>query len=219
MAKTLQNLLDDTRQIIGQPDAANSNFTDAQITKWLNDAYRRIVMSLDLWPMKERDYTVASQAVTLNSLIERVKYAKFKVQPENKFRELEIIRLDELMRLDPDWENATSGIPRYFCRTGTAAGVVYPPLNTANQNQTLRLYAMEMPTELAATTDTPDIPPSTHDFLPHWAAFRCFQFLDRTDEATVQVTIFRGGVKDEKSAALGASTAERQWKWADRDDD
>ncbi len=204
MAKTLANLLTEWRDLIAQPDSANSNFTDAQGTRWLNDAYRRIYMRLSKQDalIGKTDYSsVSGGEFTLNSNQVNIHSVKMKVQPLNKFRELDVITLHELMLREPDWENMTTDIPKYLVRLGLRTMMLYPLPNAANLTQTIRVYGVSLPTELSVAADTPSIPEALQDILPHWAAFRSFRTLGMDDKATQEITIFRGALKDEQDFA------------------
>lgn len=218
MAKTLAQMLTEWRQIIAQPDAANSNFTDAQGTIWANDAYRRIVTRLRNLPVKTRNYTVSSQDLTLNSGTVTVDVAKIK-NPDNDddYKELEIISLEELVKIDPDWESATSAVPDKLIRTGTFTAVLYPPPKSSviALSTPLRTYGLELPTELSGTEDTPDVPGNIHDIFCHWMAGRAFQFLQKDDQAAQQFSMFQGLLKDQLNVSREFSRSLKRWRWED----
>ena len=65
MARQLSQIRDDIRQIIGQADASNSNFTNAQLNVWINEAYRDIVHQLEVATITSNTYTTAN-SVTLD---------------------------------------------------------------------------------------------------------------------------------------------------------
>lgn len=216
MSKTLAQMLTDWRQIIAQPDETNSNFTNAQGIIWANDAYRRICTKLRNLPIKTRDYTVTGQTVTLNSATVTVDTARFDAMPADEFIQLEIINLDDLIALDPDWEAADTGIPKYLVRNATGTAVLYPPPNAANANsRTLRTHGLELPTELSATTDTPDLPGNLHDIFTHWMAGRAFQYLGKDEQAAQQFAMFNSLLKDGNQVSKEFSRSLKKWRWSD----
>lgn len=215
MAKTLAQIITDTRQHIGQTDSANSNYTDAQLSIWINDAYRSIVVAIRHLPITTRNYSVAAQAITLNSGTVTVDSAKLLNPTTGKYENLKIISLDELLQMDPDFESATAAVPEYLVRTAVFTASLYPPPSAAVIAQTtpLRTYGMELPTELSSNSDTPDLPGNLHDIISHWPAFRCFSGLENTVKATEHITMFRGGIKNHKGIATEFSRHKKGWRF------
>lgn len=218
MAKTLAQLTADVRQIIGQTDSSNSNFTDAQLHSWINDGYRRAVTELRVFPMSTKDYAPTSQSVTLEAGWVTIEVAKWLAEPSGKYEELEILSLEELINLDPDYENATAQIPKYFCRTGVTTAIIYPGPNSANSGSTLRTWGLKIPTALSSDSDEPSaLTDNVHDALSHWAAFRAFQFMERQESSTQNLILFNQLLKAQKGVSAGASRGKSRWWFAEVD--
>lgn len=229
MAKTLEQMISDARQIFGQPDSSNSNISDAQLTIWANDAYRDIVRALASnshggVPISSRDYTItgghiSSGAVTLNSATIRVDTARWRQNSSSQWEPLDIINIEQLMKRYPDWENDdASEVPTYLVRTGTFAAKLYPAPNTSEATQTLRIYGIESPSALSASTDTPDLPEFLHDLIPHYMAYRSFAFLENGERSISELTLYRGALKEGKGIASNFSTQQKGWKFDEVDD-
>lgn len=220
MAKTLEQIIADARQIIAQPDSSNSAFSDSQLTRWANDAYRRVCISLRNLPVKERDYTVsAGGAITLNSATVTIDTAKIQVNSGARWKQLVIWKLDDLFRHDPDWENADAGEPVALVRKDTTSAILWPPPNAASQGAAyLTTYGMEMPTELSASSDTPNLPENLHDIFCHWVAHRCFQYLNEEQRSTQQLVIFNGMLKDQKGISAELSRHKKRWSFDSSED-
>ena len=216
MAKNLGQIITETRQIISQPDAANSQFTDGQLKIWINDGYRQIQVALRRLPITKNDYTVSSSEVTVDSPTISIEHAKIK-NPDNsdQYKTLKIINLDELLQMDEDYENATTAVPDYLVRTGLLTVTLYPPPKSSVTALTtpLRTYGLELQTDLSASTDTPGLPENLHDILPNWAAFRCFEFLNNEPRLTQQITIFRGSLKNQLGISAGFSKSLNRWRF------
>ena len=212
---TLETMLTEARQILGQVTAGQSNFTDAQLTTWANEFYRRACVMLESVPIKERDYTT-SVTITLNSNMLTVDKAKFLAQPAAEWRELQIIDLTDLYNLDPDWENAATNIPTHLVRTGAFAARLYPGPNSANNSQAsgLRTHGMEFPTSLSASSDTPDLPANIHDQFPYWMAYKGFLRVGDNERATQMLITVREAMKAQRQMSTRFSRG-RGWKWHD----
>lgn len=212
MAKALSAIITDARQIIGQTDSAKSNFSDSQLTVWINDAYRRGLLEMGSFPWTSADATTTTRNITVPAGTVTIDVVKYLVQPINKFMELQVISLEELIRKFPDYENEATGIPEYFVRTANTTAIVHPAPNAANQSQTCRMWGLTLPTELSASTDQPSaLVDNLHDCLSHWAAFRCFQFLERPADSTQQLILFNQILKSQRTLSQGASRGKSHW--------
>lgn len=229
MAKTLAQMVADARQIFGQTDSSNSQISDAQLNIWANDAYRDIVRSMASAshggvPITSRDYTItggaiSSGAVTLNSATIRIDTARWRKNSTSRFIELEVINLEQLMRWFPDWENDdTTAQPKYLVRTGTFAAKLYPVPDTSEATQTVRVYGIESPSALSASTDTPDLPEFLHDLIPHFMAYRAFSFLEQQDRAVSELTLYRGALKEGRGVASNFSSKQKGWQFDEIDE-
>lgn len=220
MAKTLAQLVADARQLINQPESTNSQFTDAQITTWLNDAYEQLVVALEVLPQTPNEYAVTGAEVTLDTPTILVNIAKLKnPDASSQYSVLKVINLDQLNEIDPDYENADTGMPTHMVRVGRNTVRLYPPPKTSVTAQTtpLKTYGLELPTAMSADGDTPSLlPENLHRILAHWPAYRCFLTLGDTASATQQLTLFRGQVKDNKGISTKFSRQLTKWKWGVR---
>lgn len=218
MAKDLGQLLTEVRSIIGQTDAASSNISDATLTAWLNDAYRRSVVELRAIPITTKDYAPTSGTVTIVSTIQTIDIARFKKQPLNEFQEVEIMTMEDFIRRFPDYENDDTGIPARIVRKDVTTLIVHPAPNSGNSGQTLRLFSLVMPAALSASADLPSaLLEPIHDILPHWAAHRAFQFLDRADSSTQQLILFNQGLKGQRQMNQGTSRKKGHWRFEEMD--
>jgi hypothetical protein len=229
MAKTLAQIITDARAIFGQTDSSNTSISDVQLTIWANDSYRDIVRALASAshggvPISSRDYTItgggiSGNAVTLNSATLRLDTVRWREDSSSDFIELEVINIEQLMRWFPNWENEGSqDEPKYFVRTGTFAAKLYPTPNTSTGSQTVRVYGIESPSALSASSDTPDLPEFLHDLIPHHMAYRAFSFLENQDRAVAELTLYRGALKEGKGIASNYSTQQKGWKFDEVDD-
>ena len=218
MAKDLSQLLTEVRSIIGQTDAASSSISDATLTAWLNDGYRKAVIELRALPITTKDYTPTTGTVTLASTVQTIDIARFNKQPLNEFREMEIMTMEDFIRRFPDYENDDTGIPERIVRKDITTLIVLPAPNSANSGKTLRLFSLVMPTALSASTDLPSaLFEPVHDILPHWAAHRAFLFLERADASTQQLILFNQGLKSQRNINQGASRKKGHWRFEEVD--
>ena len=205
------------RYLIGQTDANNSDFTNSQGTAWANEFYRKACVNLESVPITTRAYTTAS-SITLNANTIKVNRAKWKAQPADDWVELEIHDLDDLFRRDPNWEDATTGVPDWLVRTGTFTAIPYPPPDSANDAQAsgLKTYGLELPTALSADADLPNLPANIHDLFPHYMAYKSFLRLGMNDKAAEQLILCNGGLKSQRNVSTQFSDS-KGWTWHDSD--
>lgn len=225
MAKTLANIIADARQHIGQTEESNSQFSDDQLTIWANDAYRDLVATLRHLPVKERDYSISSYSaasgVTLNAETVTTDTVLLK-NPDAlnsdgtaKYQELEIIGLDELIAMDPDYQAVTADMPQYAVRKSTFTLILYPTPKASVKAQTtpLRTYGLELPTELSEDSHTPDLPGHLHDTIAHWVAYRCFAQNENQAKTSEHLTLYNGRKKAGKGLATEFSRKKKGWTY------
>ena len=220
MARALSVIRDDVRQIIGQTDSSNSNFTPSQLNIWINEAYRDASIRLEVATTTETTYTTGT-TVTLGTGTVSVDTVKFLTNDgtTTSWKALQVIDISDLTRIDPNWENATTGIPDYAVKFGPFSMRLYPPPNTSNDAQAngLKTYGLTLPTELSADVDETVWPHHLDDLLSHYAAYRCFSRLNNEARSVQELTLYRGMLRDYKKMATNWSRGRERWVWTDTD--
>jgi len=220
MARALSSIRDDVRQLIGQTDSANSNFTNAVLDRWINEGYRKICVALEVVTITERTYTTAD-SVTLNAGTISVDIVKFLDNDgtNTQWKELKVIDLETLVKIDPDWENASTGSPDYAVKKGHFTMMMYPPLDANNTSQAngLKTYGNELPTALADDADTTAFAHHLDDIIAHYAAYWAFSRMGDVERSNVEMINFRGMLKESKKMATQWSRGRRQWEWMSSD--
>ncbi len=204
----VSQMITEARSIFNQTNASNSAITDTQLLEWCNQYYRRIQALLGTLPMKERDYT-QSETVSLNARTLYIDHVRILEGDTSVYKTLQMIGLDQLIQIDPDFENTATNVPQFAVRTGTFTMRLYPAPNTSNQSSTVRTHGQEFPSDLA-TSDSPDLPLHIHDMFPHWMAYRAFKQLGQKEESIEQLVITRERFKELKSSA-DSLQRERRW--------
>ncbi len=206
---TVEEMITESRSIFNQTDSSNSAITDSQLTEWANQYYRRIQALLGTLPMKERDYTQA-ETVSLNARTLYIDHVRILEGATSVYKTLQMIGLDQLIAIDPDFENTAVNVPQFAVRTGTFTMRLYPAPNSDNTASTVRTHGQEFPSDLS-TSDTPDLPLHTHDIFPHWMAYRAFKQIGMKEESVEQLVITRERFKELKSSA---DNLQRERRWA-----
>lgn len=213
----LAKMRTEARYIIGQPDVLNTDFSETQLTAWANEAYSQACMRLESVPIATSSYTTAA-AITLDANTIKVNLAKWKAQPENKWKDLDVFDLSDLFKRDPDWENAATGVPDALYRDGTFSLIPYPPPDAANLGQAngLKTYGLEVPAALSADSDIPDLPVNVTDLFQHYIAYKAFMRLKDKESASDQLMLFNGGLKAQRNVSTQFSDG-KGWTWHDSD--
>ncbi len=211
-----EELRTEARAVFGETDAANSTISDTTLNAWINEAYRYVVTRLETIPITERKYTTASE-VTLNSSTLTVDRAKL-LASSGDYVELEIIDIDELRALDPDWENTATAQPTQLVRKGTFTAILYPYPNAAHNAiaEGLITYGMEFDT-LDLDSASPDLPLNMHDIIPHYAAYRAFARLQDPSRSGAQLMLVNGLLKSQKHITTKFSD-KRGWRMLESDE-
>lgn len=156
------------RELIDENDEDNSHFTDTQIYSFLNQAIRQLGADTE-WPIQTAEATsIQDQAVyTL---------------PENfisildvYFDDTTITILDraDLPEIAPQWQDTTSGKPRYVYKSDNAKMGLYPKPDADNAGLTIQIQYIKLPDDLADDTSIPDLHTAFQDCLPFYASFLC----------------------------------------------
>lgn len=195
---TLSDLIAEVRSIINETDSANSHFTDTTITGWLNEAQNDAATRLSSYPEQSRDFSASASAIShTGNLIAPI--AAFFYDPVAlDWYRLDLMSTQDMVRMYPDYLNTEAGKPDKLIRTGAKDFTLYPAPDTTNLSGTLKIIALENPTALSALSSVSELPQACHYLLPHYAAFRCFQQLDRAESATQEISIFTSGMKQLK---------------------
>lgn len=209
-------MLIEARLILGEPDASQSHFTDAQLTSWANEFYRLACVKLRTVPYDEDTYATpasGSSDVTIDDTTITIDIAKIYVRPDNKWRKLKIIDLEELLALDEDWEGATAGVPVYFVKMDAFTYKLYPPPNSsiAGQSDSIKVYGVAFRDTLDVDSASPLLPIHIHDLFPFYIAYRGFLRLGDKDSAANQLIFVREFLKEARHIAVNHSKS-RGWR-------
>ena len=207
---TIAEMITEARSLINITDSSNSPVSDAQLTEWANQFYRRLQAKLGTIPKKERDNTLASGVITLNSRTLYINVARLLDANTSTYKRLTMITLEDLVDKDPDYENTPAAVPTHLVRTGTFTMIAYPTPDTANATTTIRTHGQEFPADLTSS-ETPDVPLHLHDIFPHWMAYRSNRQLGRREDATEQLIVANSRVKELKTTA---DKLQRNARWS-----
>jgi hypothetical protein len=173
-ALTLQNLEDLFRREIDDM-ATPSLYSQAEVYDYANDAQneacRRARLIVDSTTAAICSYTVGAGAslITLDQRVIFIRRARL------SSRTVPLVRmfLADMEEQIPNWETSLAGIPdRYIPDYQVGSIKLYRP---SLASDTLNLTVVRLPlTDMAATTDTPEIHPSYHRNLRFWMLYRAF---------------------------------------------
>lgn len=191
-------LIAETRSTINETDSSNSHFTDAVITGWLNEGINFITTRLNAFPEVERTLVPSVSAMSyVGNIISQIG-AQFYNPTTAKWYALDMISTQELIACYPDYLNTEAGEPKFLIKKTASTYELYPKPNTAMLAGSVKITALEYPNPLVSLTDIPNLPVAAHPYIFNYAAFRCFQQLDRQDSATQQISMVTSGIKELK---------------------
>lgn len=209
---TLQEIVTQFRSIINELDANNSHFSDSQAYVLANEAIRFIVTRLEELPISWSTITAALGDITISSDTLLINEAYILNPDTNKKTKLEVTDFGYLKHISPTWLSDEASDPKYLVRKGNYAVYLYPQPRTAYIGQSIDLAGVSFPTELSAASDVPVLPKHTHDWIPHYMAFRAFQQLNMADKATSELILVQGLIKSTKNVTTKFSQDNDQWR-------
>lgn len=181
MRRTLQQLVSQTRVLIDQTDSTNSNFTDSELTGFLNEALQFGATQCG-WPRDQIQVQVESNvgSYTLPSDFLSLRNVYFGDPTTNgDVRPIAIMTEEQLRERYPNWlETGTTnnGRPVACFLLDRATVHIYPRPNATESasGKYLILSYTYYPAAMSADGDYPDLPDAYHDYLKFYAGHLCY---------------------------------------------
>lgn len=179
---TLATLRTAVRRYVNETDSTNSNFPDAELTDYLNQATLFLGTQME-WPF-QTDITTATPGQSLYQLP-----ADFIEVADIYFNQTKIPLLDraDLGAVSPSWQQDVNGMPRIAYRFDEQTIGLYPAPDTNQTGYELQIQYIAMPPSLVADTDIPDIQSAYQICLPFYAAFCCEHRMGNQSKADVNL--------------------------------
>jgi hypothetical protein len=196
------------RRYINEPDSANSNFLDAEIYDYLNQAIRYLGTEME-WPLQTAEATsVADQAV----------YAlpeDFISLSDVYFNNSDIPVIDrtDLSTLRNDWQSAVSGLPAYAYKADNAKMGLYPKPDSVNAGKTIQIQYIKVPPDLTDDSTAPDLHVTFQDCLPFYAAFLCEHRMGNSKRADYNLALYESHKNKLKSKLQRYAEESMRLRW------
>ncbi len=196
---TLAELIAETRSIINETSSSDSHFTDLQLTTWLNEGQGWAAERLGAFPEQTRDISPSVSAISYPGVL-IAQIAAFFYHPTNlKWYQLTMCSTQDMVKIQPDYLNTPAGQPERLIRTGGLTFQLWPVPDTTFLTGVVRIIGLESPTPLSSVGDVSVLPLPAHKYLPHYAAFRCYQQLNRNESAQQEIAFVSSELKNLKS--------------------
>lgn len=178
---TLSEILTDVRSQINQTDSSNSDYTDVELTEFINQAIR-FTGSKILYPRTSTTVspTAGTKTYSLPSDFMNLLIAYYGDTAVNgSVRKLKIITHERLAAMYPGWlENVSDnqGRPEYLMLLNRTQFVLFPAPDTTNaaSNNLVHMYYNNYPAEITTGTESPDLPSPFHDIIAVYVAHLCY---------------------------------------------
>ena len=153
---TLQNLLTDVRSLLGQADANNSNWTDQELTTWVNEAVRRyyfeVVQDAEGMFTKTADLDVVAGVETVALPTDCFKVVRLFKQTDNTFVILPYV--NDFVSSYTTGTGVPAGNSYFPSYTFRDNNLVFRPVPAASETGTLRLEYVYFPETLVNGGDS-----------------------------------------------------------------
>jgi hypothetical protein len=205
---TRVSLCTTVRRYINEPDSANSNFTDAEIYDYLNQAIRYLGTEME-WPLQTAEATsVADQAVyTLPEDFISLSDVYF----DN--RNLTVLDRTDLPSVRNDWQNAEATTPAYAYKSDNAKIGLYPKPDTANAGKIIQIQYIKVPPDLSDDITAPDLHVVFQDCLPFYATFLCEHRMGNSKRADYNLALYESHKKKLMSKIQRFSDDSLRLRW------
>ena len=190
MAYTLADIIAETRQIVQQTDANNSQKSDADITRDANDCTIQLCSTLSALPKEVFSSVVAAATITLDTDLIKLDFAS--ISDGTTSFPLETMDFNSFVRRYPDYQNQPTGKPTLIYRMTNTTWKMFPAPDATWTGKTLTLIGSAVPTPMSATTDVPPFSQVMHPAYPHYCAWKFFLLLNNPQRAADEYAIFDG---------------------------
>lgn len=205
--------------------SGDSQFTDAQINGFINEAQRLLVPIIEL-PRKHGtavQVTAGMGDITLptdNVLILDVYYGDPAVR--GSVRKLAVITEQTLSALHPGWLETNTdsrGTPRFFVKRNETTGLLFPraDTNSSTTGKTVILNYVYTPTDLSSDSDSPSFPLPYHDVMKFYVLYLIWMALKEPVLAEQYKTDFFEHHKNIQSGSTKEARETMAWTWAEDD--
>lgn len=170
-----------------------SHISNTEIDRWINQAYQELCEEA-VWPFLEVSTTgTAPLSITDVRTV-------LSVSNTTQGNILEHRDRRDLVELDPEMNE--TGTPEYFFLSDNTLSVY--PLNTTD---TIAVRYIEVPDEMTADANEPDVPERYHELIVDGAVIRCYKSSDEWDVATALRVDWQEGVQRMRRTLLGRNLA------------
>lgn len=178
---TLTLITADVRSQINEPSSSNSNYTDAELTVFINQAIR-FTASQILYPRTSGTVSpVASQKTySLPTDFQHLLIAYYgDVSISGSIVKLKPVTHERLSEISESWLEdvaGNTGKPEYFMLLSRTQFVLFPAPDTANSvsGNLTRIYYSNVPTDLSSGSESPNLPTAFHDVIATYVAHLCY---------------------------------------------
>lgn len=169
------------KNIINQPDSANSDYTDADLNILIDIGIRRIA-ALSQYPrtFQEDQAVLNQQAYSFASDAMIIRYAYFGDKTkQNDLKKLRILNENELRELRPSWLSSNvndSGEPDTLLLYSRTQYYLSPATDSTNSASGKKVYIsyVNYPADLSGDSSSPVIATVYHDLVPYKVGEFCF---------------------------------------------
>ena len=189
-------------------------FTDAMINSWIDLGVVDAGTYLELDTAVATISTVTSeQNYQLPSNAMSIKDAYLQDQADRQTR-LKVVSQDELNDLyGNQWREEPAGAPIALFQADYNVVGLYPATNAANASNTLRVFYVRIPSNLASDTDTPIFMDALHDAVSWYCASRGYALLGNPDKSDWALKRYQALLSKFMSIATRFSDDMRRFRW------
>lgn len=178
---TLAEIVADSRLQINQIDSTNSDFTDAQLKEFANQAIRFTAPKI-LYPRTSGNVAplVSTKVYSWPTDFMHLLIAYYgNTAVSGGIWKLDIVTHERLAAIYPRWLEDVAendGAPRFIMLLNRTQFVLFPSPNAANvtSGNQIRLYYANYPAEITSDSAVPDLPEPYHDTLSTYVAHLCY---------------------------------------------
>jgi len=185
---TVQQIIDEVRQICQETDANNTHASDNVIIGWINDAVLQLCANISTLPKQEITGITSDDTITLSQNLLILDYVS--ILKDNRYYNLETIDFVNFSRLNKDWQNTERNQPKFLVRMTDTQWMLYPYPSNEWKNLPMTLIGSVKPSIVSSPSDVPAISITLHQSIVHYCAWKFFNLLNNPIRANAEFMAF-----------------------------
>ena len=207
---TVQDIIDEVRQIVQETDPNNTHASDSTILGWINACTLALCSDIKTLPKVSVTGQVAAATLTFPTNLLRLDFAS--ISDGTTHFPLETMDFVNFARITPDWENQPTNKPNLLIRMTDLNWMMFPNPDATWTGKSLTIIGSVLPTPMTSPNDSPSLSIVLHPAYPHYCAWKFFLLLNNPERAGAEYSAYDGLRKQNIGTATSSTGSQLCFK-------